>query len=162
MTIGKEPCGICEESASTPSPSDIQTYKGFLASVAKAMKGRLSKLGKPVLGSVDWLRRANELLQIFKRMEEAEMERHYLWPYNITADLGAQMDGPKLRFGFYQPRLGDLKHAALYLDANDQDVVWEIIGLHPVFQHNIAYLRLKCPKDFVDKVFIAAISKNNM
>lgn len=72
------------------------------------------------------------------------------------------MDGPKLRFGFYQPRLGDLKHAALYLDANDQDVVWEIIGLHPVFQHNIAYLRLKCPKDFVDKVFIAAISKNNM
>ncbi|KAG5292201.1 hypothetical protein I7I48_04226 [Histoplasma ohiense] len=42
-----------------PSPSDIQTYNGFLASVANAMKGRLSTLGKPVLGSVDWLRRAS-------------------------------------------------------------------------------------------------------
>ncbi|EER38453.1 importin beta-5 subunit [Histoplasma capsulatum H143] len=31
----------------------------------------------------------NELLQIIKRMEEAEMERHYLWPDNIMADLCA-------------------------------------------------------------------------
>ncbi|QSS53770.1 hypothetical protein I7I53_01133 [Histoplasma capsulatum var. duboisii H88] len=58
LTSMTEPGGICEEPASTLSPSDIQTYKGFSASVANAMKGRLSKLGKPVLGSVDWLRRA--------------------------------------------------------------------------------------------------------
>ncbi|KAG5304683.1 hypothetical protein I7I50_04831 [Histoplasma capsulatum G186AR] len=46
MIIGKEPGGICEESASTPSPSDIQTYKGFLASVANAMKGPSIKIRK--------------------------------------------------------------------------------------------------------------------
>lgn len=49
------------------------------------------------------------------------------------------MDGPKLHLGFYQPCLGDLKHAALYLDTDDRDVVFEVIRLHPVFQHNIVH-----------------------
>ncbi|KAL1960667.1 hypothetical protein VTO42DRAFT_7246 [Malbranchea cinnamomea] len=96
-----------------PSPPDIQAYKAFLVSVAKAMKGRLLPSGRPVPASVDWMRRDletgwererkykfpkdvtatmkefvyKELPRIVEGMEEAEMDRHYLSPNDIMVAL---------------------------------------------------------------------------
>ncbi|KAI1971591.1 hypothetical protein LOZ53_004460 [Ophidiomyces ophidiicola] len=52
------------------------------------------------------------------------------------------MDSPKLYVVFYRPRYGNYQHWALYLDADDQDVIFEV--------------------NFVGKVFVAVISKNDI
>ncbi|PGH31121.1 hypothetical protein GX50_06098 [[Emmonsia] crescens] len=72
------------------------------------------------------------------------------------------MDSPKLHVVFYRPRYGNFQHWALYLDADDQDVIFEVTGSHPVFQPNVVHSRPERSKNFVGKIFVAVISKTDI
>ncbi|OJD09651.1 hypothetical protein ACJ73_10165 [Blastomyces percursus] len=72
------------------------------------------------------------------------------------------MNSPKLHVVFYRPRYGNFQHCALYLDADDLDVIFEVTGSHPVFQPNVVHSRPERSKNFVGKVFIATISNEDI
>lgn len=71
----------------------------------------------------------------------------------------AKMDGPKLHVVLYRPCYGNFQHWALYLDADDQDVIFKVIGSHPDFRPNVMHSRPEYPKNFVGKVCVAILAK---
>ncbi|KMP10246.1 hypothetical protein CIRG_09927 [Coccidioides immitis RMSCC 2394] len=72
------------------------------------------------------------------------------------------MDSPKLYVVFYRPRYGNFQHWALYLDADDQEVIFEVVGSHPNFRPNVVNSRPERSKNFIGKVLVAVLDKDDI
>ncbi|OJJ84613.1 uncharacterized protein ASPGLDRAFT_66170 [Aspergillus glaucus CBS 516.65] len=71
------------------------------------------------------------------------------------------MVSPKLYVVFYRLRYGNYQHWGLYLD-DKEPLIFEVIGEHPKFKHNIVTTRPEKSRSFLQKLYIGVISKDDI
>lgn len=69
------------------------------------------------------------------------------------------MANPKLYVVFYRPRYGNYHHWALYVDDEDVQMIFEVIGQHPDFKRNVVNAKAEKSKSFLGKEYVGIISK---
>lgn len=72
------------------------------------------------------------------------------------------MGYPKLYAAFFWALFGNYQHWALYLDSDEEQLLFEVTGEHPKFERNIQ----ECPPDLLDgflhNLYIGVIGKNDI
>lgn len=69
---------------------------------------------------------------------------------------------PKLYVVFYRPRYGNYQHWGLYLDDEEESLIFEVTGEHPRFERNVVRARPERSRSFLQKLFVAVISKDDI
>lgn len=72
------------------------------------------------------------------------------------------MSYPKLYVAFFRPFFGNYQHWALYLDNEEEQLIFEVTGEHPDFERNVQ----KSPPDLLDgflhTLYVGVIDRNDI
>ncbi|PGG98660.1 hypothetical protein AJ80_09497 [Polytolypa hystricis UAMH7299] len=72
------------------------------------------------------------------------------------------MGNPNLYVAFYRPRYGNYQHWALYIESEEENIIFEVVGQHPNFQRNVVYARPDSSKSYSGNVYVATLRKDEV
>ena len=72
------------------------------------------------------------------------------------------MGTPKLYVVFYRPRYGNYQHWALYLQTDNDNLIFEVTGSHPNFKRNVVKADPRNSQSFVRMIFLDTVSSGDI
>ena len=72
------------------------------------------------------------------------------------------MSYPKLYVAFFRPEYGNYQHWGLFLDDDEEQLMFEVAGVHPTFERNIEKQPPEKLEGFLQRVYVAVISKTDI
>ena len=72
------------------------------------------------------------------------------------------MSYPKLYVAFFRPQYGNYQHWGLFLDDDEEQLMFEVLGEHPNFERNVEKQPPEQLEGFLRRVYVAVISKTDI
>lgn len=69
---------------------------------------------------------------------------------------------PHLYVVFYRPRYGNYQHWALQLENDEDSIIFEVVGQHPVFERNVSGIKPEKSLNFIKKLYVGVISEGDI
>ncbi|KAJ5689001.1 hypothetical protein N7462_003393 [Penicillium macrosclerotiorum] len=72
------------------------------------------------------------------------------------------MPDPRLYVAFYRPWEGNYTNWALYIDDENESIIFEVLGQHPYFKRNVRFTRPEYSADFLGKEYVGVIRRSDI